>query len=190
MFQLLWTQLNNSECVLVYVFVSVHKMTLLNYEPRKTVGFKELPWFFRIIIMMANDYDNDNGSDIGISFSIQHLDWQLYTITVGLTHKTYWCSTYIYNNGIDFIESWQFGIWMIIFSLVSIFRWVKIKKVADHLIELWDNIRQLSKFWDKLPKSKQPQSKSYKNVQEAINDHFTLAKLNFFSMCLILWNLF
>ena len=68
-------------------------MTRLNYEPRKTVGFKELPWFFRIIIMMANDYDNDNGSDIGISFSIQHLDWQLYTITVGLTHKTYWCSS-------------------------------------------------------------------------------------------------
>ena len=52
-------------------------MTLLNYEPRKTVGFKELPWLFRIIVTMASDYDEDNGSDIGISFSIQYLDWQL-----------------------------------------------------------------------------------------------------------------
>ena len=70
---------------------------------------------------------------------------------------------------------------MITFSVVNVFRWVENKKVADRLIELWDNIRQLSKFWDKRPKSKQPQSKSYKNVQEAFNDPFTLAKLKFFS---------
>ena len=66
--------------------------------------------------------------------------------------------------------------------MVNTFRWVENKKVADRLIELWDNIRQLSKFWDKLPKSKQPKSKSYKIVQEAISDLFTLVvKLKFFS---------
>ena len=27
--------------------------------------------------MMASDYGEDNDSDIGISFSIQYLDWQL-----------------------------------------------------------------------------------------------------------------
>ena len=32
-----------------------------------------------------------------------------------------------------------------------------------------------------LPKSKQPQSKSYKTVQEVLNDLFILAKLKFFS---------
>ena len=67
---------------------------------------------------------------------------------------------------------------MITFSLVNIFRWVE-NKVTDNLTELWDNIRQLSKFWDKIPKSKQPQSKSYKNVQEAVNDPFTLTKFKF-----------
>ena len=67
------------------------------------------------------------------------------------------------------------------FPLVNIFRWLENKKVADRLIELRDNIRQPSKFWDKFPKSKQPQSKSYKNVQEVISGPFTLAKLKFFS---------
>ena len=67
------------------------------------------------------------------------------------------------------------------FPLVNIFRWLENKKVADRLIELRDNIRQPSKFWDKFPKSKQPQSKSCKNVQEAINDPFTLAKRKLFS---------
>ena len=70
---------------------------------------------------------------------------------------------------------------MIIFSLLNIFRWVENKKVTDRLIELWDNIKPHSKFWDKLPKSKQPQSKSCKNVQEAISDPFTLAKVKFSS---------
>ena len=66
--------------------------------------------------------------------------------------------------------------------MVNTFRWVENKKVADRLIELWDNIRQLIKFWDKLPKSKQPKSNSYKIVQEAISDPFTLVvKLKFFS---------
>ena len=67
------------------------------------------------------------------------------------------------------------------FPLVNIFRWLENKKVADRLIELRDNIRQPSKFWDKFPKSKQPQSKSYENVQEVISGPFTLAKLKFFS---------
>ena len=69
-------QLNNCECVLVYVFVWMHNDPFKLY-PRKTVGFKELSWLFRIIVIMASDYDNGNYSDIGISFPIRYLDWQL-----------------------------------------------------------------------------------------------------------------
>ena len=55
------------------------------------------------------------------------------------------------------------------------------KKAADRLIEIWDNIKQVCQFWDTLPKQKQPQSKSYKNVRDALADPFILAKLHFFS---------
>ena len=33
--------------------------------------------------------------------------------------------------------------------------------VADRLIEVWPNIKQIMNFWEKLPKSKQPSNKSY-----------------------------
>ena len=55
------------------------------------------------------------------------------------------------------------------------------KNAADRLIEIWDNIKQVCQFWDTLPKQKQPQSKSYKNVRDALANPFILAKLHFFS---------
>ena len=55
------------------------------------------------------------------------------------------------------------------------------KKVADRLIEIWQNIKKLIQFWAKLPKSKQPTCKSYKNVKDAVEDPFVITKLTFFS---------
>ena len=60
-------------------------------------------------------------------------------------------------------------------------RWVESKSVADHAIEIWPNIWKLVEFWEKLPPSKRPKSKSFFNVQEAVNDSLKLLKLNFFS---------
>ena len=57
----------------------------------------------------------------------------------------------------------------------------RLKAITDPLIEILDCISQVCKFWDKLPKSKQPQSKSCRTVQEALNNHFTSAKRKFFS---------
>ena len=51
-------------------------------------------------------------------------------------------------------------------------RWVEDKPVADQLIEIWDNIVNIVRYWEKLPKSKQPSSKSFLEV----------SKLQFFSL--------
>ena len=127
-----------------------------------TVGFKELSWLLRIIVTIASDYDDDNDGDIGISFSIQYLEWQWDLLTEPIhvvVHTWQWHWLY-----------WILTVWnLIIFSLVNIFRWVENKKVADRLIELRDNIRQLSKFWDKIPKSKHPQST--KKLQKCPRSH-------------------
>ena len=42
--------------------------------------------------------------------------------------------------------------------------------VAERLIETWPNIEKTCKFWDSLPKSKRPSSKSYLNLQNAVQD--------------------
>ena len=55
------------------------------------------------------------------------------------------------------------------------------KQVADRLIKIWPNIVKLFKFWNGLPKSKQPKSKSYMNVKDVIGDVLYPAKLSFFS---------
>ena len=40
-------------------------------------------------------------------------------------------------------------------------RWVEDTIVADWLIEIWDSIIKTVRHWEKLPKSKQPSSKSF-----------------------------
>ena len=60
-------------------------------------------------------------------------------------------------------------------------RWVEDKKVADRLLEIWPSILKIGAFWEKLPKSRRPSSKSYLNLDAAVKDPFTPAKLNFFS---------
>ena len=48
------------------------------------------------------------------------------------------------------------------------------------MIEIWHNIKQLVAHWEKLPKYKQPSSKSYANVNAAVEDPMIPAKLTFF----------
>ena len=60
-------------------------------------------------------------------------------------------------------------------------RWIEDRAVADRLIELWDNITKIMAYWEKLPKSKQPSSKSFFNVYKAVKDPLTVSKLQYFS---------
>ena len=60
-------------------------------------------------------------------------------------------------------------------------RWIEDRAVADRLIELWDNITKIIAYWEKLPKSKQPSSKSFFNVCKAVKDPLTVSKLQYFS---------
>ena len=49
------------------------------------------------------------------------------------------------------------------------------------LIEAWDAIKQLYKFWDSLPKSKRPKWKRYFTLGNALRDNLIIAKLQFFA---------
>ena len=60
-------------------------------------------------------------------------------------------------------------------------RWIEDKIVADRLLDIWENIVKLVRYYEKLPKSKQPFSKSFVNVQKACNDIFYIGKFQFFS---------
>ena len=61
------------------------------------------------------------------------------------------------------------------------FKWVENKKVTERLLQVWDDIKQLLVYWDKLLKSKTPSSKSYETVKKAIGDPFIVCKLHFFT---------
>ena len=80
------------------------------------------------------------------------------------------------------IQRRQFFISILNFSVLNLFcRWVADQTVAERLIDIWPNIKKVDDFWQKLLKSKQPKSKSYVNLHDAVIDLFTPAKLNFFS---------
>ena len=44
-------------------------------------------------------------------------------------------------------------------------RWIEDVAVADWVIEVWPNIKQIMNFWEKLSKSKQPSNKSYDTLK-------------------------
>ena len=67
------------------------------------------------------------------------------------------------------------------YILISIFRWVPGKPVADRLMEIWSYFVKVVEIWEKLPKSKRPVFKSYLPVVEAVQDPSAVAKLKFFS---------
>ena len=52
--------------------------------------------------------------------------------------------------------------------------------VADRLNEIGESITKIVRYWERLSKNKQPSSKSFFKVQEAVNDKFILAKVHFF----------
>ena len=55
------------------------------------------------------------------------------------------------------------------------------KAVAEKLIEIWPNLIKVFDFWNGLPKSRRPSSKSFENTKIGIEDPFTVVKLSFFS---------
>ena len=59
-------------------------------------------------------------------------------------------------------------------------RWVENQKVAERLCLIWENSKKMTKYWESLPKSKQPKCKSYEIVLEGTKDELTLNRLNFF----------
>ena len=59
------------------------------------------------------------------------------------------------------------------------FKGVENKLVADKLLEKWPNIVKVVKFWEKLPKSRRPESKSYANLVSVVDDPLIKAKLTF-----------
>ena len=60
-------------------------------------------------------------------------------------------------------------------------RWVENKIVANRMLEVWSNMNKIVQFWEGLPKSKQPSCKSFINVQDAVHDEFTEAKITCFN---------
>ena len=56
-------------------------------------------------------------------------------------------------------------------------RWIEDSDVAKRLISIWENIVKIIRFYEKMLKSKQPSSKSFLNVQQAVNDKLIVAKL-------------
>ena len=62
--------------------------------------------------------------------------------------------------------------------------------VADRLIEIWENITEIARYWKRLPKSNQLSSKSFFKVGKAVNDKFILAKFHFFSFLEVFLNHF
>ena len=67
------------------------------------------------------------------------------------------------------------------YSILYSFRWLENKKVADRLIVVWDNMKKIISFWEKLQKSKRPSSKSYLTVKKSVEDPLVTVKLQFFS---------
>lgn len=66
--------------------------------------------------------------------------------------------------------------------LISIFRRIEGKPVADRLIEIWSCILKVVEFWGKWPKSKRLVCKSYSPVVEAAQDPLAVAKHEFVSL--------
>ena len=58
-------------------------------------------------------------------------------------------------------------------------RWIEDKKVADRLLELWENFLKSMNFLQSLSKSKRPSCKSCKHLKAATNDVLTIPKLSF-----------
>ena len=62
--------------------------------------------------------------------------------------------------------------------------WIEDQKVALRAIKIWDNVYQICRFRESLPKSKRQSCKSYQTVLTATKDPLTLAIFHFFALIL------
>ena len=76
------------------------------------------------------------------------------------------------------IDSTENNLLLIIFYLI--YSWVEDLQVAERFLLIWNDIKKLIKFWESLPKSKQPSSKSYNRITNVVSGIFLPAKLQFF----------
>ena len=60
------------------------------------------------------------------------------------------------------------------------FSWVVDLPVTERLSTIWNDITKLLKYWEALPKAKQPSSKHHVNVKMAVANDLIPAKLKFF----------
>lgn len=60
------------------------------------------------------------------------------------------------------------------------FRWTEDMQVAEKRVDIWPHIKLIMNFWERHPKSKIPDSKSYNIVIKAVNDQLTIVKLSLY----------
>ena len=69
-------------------------------------------------------------------------------------------------------------------------RWLKDKKVAERLMNIWPSIVKIFNHWESLAESKHPPCKSFEFVVNAIKNELSLAKLQFFNYLASMFELF
>ena len=69
-------------------------------------------------------------------------------------------------------------------------RCVENNKVTEQLPQVWDDMKQLFVYWEKLPNSKRWSSKSYQTVKKVIGDSFIVSRSHFFTYVSGLFELF
>ena len=93
---------------------------------------------------------------------------------------TYYTTEQKISNDAEKTDSQHFFISIRNFSVLNLFcRWDADQTFAERLIDIWLNIEKVDDFWQKLPKSKQPKSKSYVKLHDAVIDLFTPARFFF-----------
>ena len=60
-------------------------------------------------------------------------------------------------------------------------RWIEDEPVGQRAIQIWDHVGKIVKYWNKLPKSKQPSAKCYSTFKDAVDDKLIVAKFHFFA---------
>ena len=76
------------------------------------------------------------------------------------------------------IDSTENNSLLIVFCLI--YSWVDHLPVPERLLSIWNDIKKLIKFWERLPKSKQPSCKSCNHLTNAVSDILMPAKVQVF----------
>ena len=81
-----------------------------------------------------------------------------------------------------YFRNYKITIWNFCSFILS---WVKNKKVANSLLNIWSNVIKIFKYWKDLRKSAQLSCKSFQTVSESLGHTLTSAKLVLFSLIAI-----